>query len=128
MKFATVTKTLVMGLALLLASSAFASSKATLQLNNPTSVNGTTLKPGEYKLEWDGTGPSIQLSIKQGKNTVATVPAKLVDLDFVSKSNAAVTKDGVGGARSLAGIRLEGKKFALQLDDSGEAMQPGSSK
>ena len=128
MKFTTVSKSLVMGLAVLLASSAFAASKGSLEIRNPTVVNGTTLKPGEYKLEWDGTGPSIQLSIKQGKNTVATAPAKLVDLDFVSKSNAAVTKDGVGGARSLAGIRLEGKKFALQLDDSGEAMQPGSSK
>ena len=51
MKFATVSKSLVMGLALLLASSAFAATKASLQLHNPTMVNGTKLQPGDYKLE-----------------------------------------------------------------------------
>ncbi len=35
MKFATVSKSLVMGLALLVASSAFAATKGSLQLNNP---------------------------------------------------------------------------------------------
>ena len=53
MKFATVSKSLVMGLALLLASSAFAATKASLQLNNPVTVNGTKLKPGDYKLQWE---------------------------------------------------------------------------
>ncbi len=50
MKFATISKSLVMGLALLLASSAFAANKATLTLTDPASVNGTKLKAGEYKL------------------------------------------------------------------------------
>ena len=66
MKFATVSKSLVLGLALTLASSAFAASKANLTLNNPTSVNGTKLKPGDYKLEWDGTGPNVGVRF-QGK-------------------------------------------------------------
>ena len=50
MKFATVSvsisKTLVLGVALLLASSAFAATKASLQLSNPVTVNGTTLQAG----------------------------------------------------------------------------------
>ena len=45
------------GIRLLLASSAFAATKASLELKHPTTVNGTQLKPGEYKLQWDGTGP-----------------------------------------------------------------------
>jgi hypothetical protein len=49
MKFASVSKSVVLGLALLLASSAFAGTKASLLLNNPVTVNGTTLKPGDYK-------------------------------------------------------------------------------
>ena len=48
MKFATVSKTVIMGLALLVASSAFAASKANLTLQNPTVINGAKLKPGEY--------------------------------------------------------------------------------
>src|SRR5580698_2541150 len=50
MKFATVSmsisKSLVLGLALLLASSAFAGTKTSLQLGRPVTVNGTTLQPG----------------------------------------------------------------------------------
>src|SRR5450755_3516127 len=44
MKFATVSKSVVMGLALLLASSALAATKANLTLQNPTTINGTKLK------------------------------------------------------------------------------------
>ena len=80
MKFTTVSKSLMMGLALLLASSAFAATKAELVLQSPTSVNGTKLKAGEYKLQWDGTGPNVEVSIMQGKTVVAKVPAKVVDL------------------------------------------------
>ncbi|PYQ43327.1 MAG: hypothetical protein DMG99_06830, partial [Acidobacteria bacterium] len=78
MKFATVSKTLVMGLALLLASSAFAATKGEMTLLNPATVNGTNLKAGDYKLQWDGTGTDVQVTILQGKNVIAKVPAKVV--------------------------------------------------
>ena len=128
MKFATVSKSLVMGLALLLASSAFAATKASLTLQNPTVVNGAKLKPGDYKLQWDGTGPNVEVSIMQGKTVVAKVPAKVVDLSSPAQNNAAVVKHNDDGTSTLAGARFEGKKFALELGDSSEGMQPGSSK
>src|SRR5271167_144548 len=71
MKFATVSKSVVLGLALLLASSAFAATKASLQLSNPVTLNGTTLKAGDYKVQWDGDGPNVEVSFRQGKNVVA---------------------------------------------------------
>jgi hypothetical protein len=129
MKFATVSKSLTMGLALLLASSAFAATKASLNLQNPTSVNGTSLKAGDYKLEWDGSGPNVEVSILQGKKVVAKVPAKLVDLNTVSQNNAAVLLKNGDGTTSLTGARFEGKKFALELGgESADGMQAGSSK
>jgi len=128
MKFATVSKSLVLGLALLLASSAFAGSKATLQLSNPVLLNGTTLKPGDYKVQWEGTGPNVELTIMQGKNLVAKVPARVVDLQTPAANDAAVTRKNDSGPNSLAGIRFEGKKFALELGESSDGMQAGSSK
>jgi hypothetical protein len=128
MKFATVSKSLVMGLALLLASSAFAATKADLHLNNPTSINGTKLKPGDYKLVWDGAGPDVQVSIMQGKNVIAKAPAKVVDLSMPAQNNAAVVKRNDDGTTALAGARFEGKKFAIELGDGSGDMQPGSSK
>ena len=128
MKFATVSKTVVMGLALLLATSAFAGTKANLTLNNTTTVNGTKLKAGEYKLEWDGTGPDVQVNVLQGKKVVATVPAKVVDLPTASQNDAAVINQNGDGTTSLAGARFHGKKFALEVGQSSDGMQAGSSK
>lgn len=128
MKFATVSKTLVVGLALTLASSAFAASKANLTLNNPTSINGTQLKAGDYKLEWDGSGPNVELSIMQGKKVVTKVPAKIVDLGKASSNDSALLHQNDDGSTTLAGVRFHGKKYALELGESSDGMQAGSSK
>ena len=128
MKFATVSKSLVMGLALLLASSAFAATKGSLQLGSPVTVNGTKLKPGDYKLQWEGTGPNVEVSIMQGRNVLAKVPAHIVQLESASANDAAVTRKDDSGDRSLTGVRFSGKKFALELGEAGDGMQTGSSK
>ena len=93
MKFASVSKSLIMGLALLVASSAFAATKGQMTLLSPATINGTNLKAGDYKLEWEGTGSDVQLTISQGKNVLAKVPAKVVDLSAPAPSNAAILKE-----------------------------------
>ncbi len=128
MKFATVTKSTLMGVALLLASSAFAASKANMTLNHPTTVNGTQLKAGDYKLEWEGSGPDVQLSIVQGKNVVAKVPAKVVELNSKAANDAAVLKDNGNGTTSLTEARFAGKNFSLKIGGSDDGMQSGSSR
>src|SRR5258708_33966001 len=107
MKFATVSKTLVMGLALLLASSAFAATKGSLQLSNAVTVNGTTLKPGDYKVQWEGSGPNVELSIMQGKNVIPKASAHVVDLEKPSSNDAAVIRNDQAGARQLAVVRFK---------------------
>jgi hypothetical protein len=128
MTFATISKSVVMGLALLLASSAFAVTKASLNLQSPTTISGTKLKAGDYKLEWDGSGPNVEVSIMQGRNVLAKVQAKVVDLNSPSANNAAVVIKNNDGTSTLSGARFAGKKFALELGDSGDGMQAGSSK
>jgi len=128
MKFATVSKSVVMGLALLLASSAFAATKANLTLQSPATINGTQLKAGDYKLEWDGSGPTVEVSIMKGKTVVAKVQAKVVDLNTVAQNSAAVVQRNADGSSTLTGARFEGKKIALELGESSDGMQPGSSK
>jgi hypothetical protein len=127
MKFATVSKSVTMGLALLLASSAFAATKTNLELTSPTTVNGTKLKAGDYKLEWDGTG-SVEVSIIQGKNVIAKVPAKVVELTAPAQNTAAVVQKNDDGSTSLTGARFEGKKYSLELGESSDSAQAGSAK
>ncbi len=127
-KFATVSKSLVMGVALLLASSAFAATKGSLELQDATTVNGTKLKAGDYKLQWEGSGPNVELSIMQGKNVIAKVPAHVVDLPSPSVNDAAIVSRNNDGSTSLAGVRFAGKKFALDLGEGSDGMAAGSSK
>ncbi len=130
MKFATVSKSLVMALALLFAAGAFASTanKANLELNDSVTLNGTTLKPGDYKVQWEGTGPNVELSIIEGKHTIAKTSARVVDLPAPATNDAAVTVKNESGPNSLTGLRFHGKKFALDLSQESDGMQGGSSK
>ena len=66
MKLSMISKSLLPGLALLLATSAFAANKGnkgSLELFAPATVSGHQLAPGQYKLTWDGTGSSVELMI-----------------------------------------------------------------
>jgi hypothetical protein len=112
-----VTKSLVLGLAVLLATSAFAANKGSLQVQEPISVNGQQLKPGDYKVQWDGAGPNVELSIMQGKKVITKVPAHVVDLSSASNADAAVVKNNADGTKSLSEVRLSGKKFALAVGE-----------
>jgi len=66
-------KGLLFGASLLLASAAFAGQKASIKLYEDVKVSGKTLTAGQYDLAWEGTGANVQLSIRQGKDTIATV-------------------------------------------------------
>jgi hypothetical protein len=66
-------------LALLSPLSAFARDKNQHSVNipNPVKVGSTQLKPGDYKVEWQGAGPEVQVRFLQNGKTVATAPATL---------------------------------------------------
>ena len=128
MKRATISSSLVLGLAVLLTSAAYAESKGHLQLSHPVTANGTTIKAGDYTVAWEGTGPDVEITFFQGKKVVAKVPAHLVDLGKISERNAAVVQNNEDGTSSLSSIRFEGKKFELELGTAANGMQAGSSK
>lgn len=105
----------VMGVALLLAASAFAANKGSLQVQDSVNVAGTQLDAGEYKVAWEGTGPNVQLSIKKGSKVVATTPARVIQLDRTAQDDTAVVSNNDDGSRSLSEIRFHGKKEALAI-------------
>jgi hypothetical protein len=99
-----------------------------LQIDHPVTVNGTTLKAGDYKVEWDGSGSNVELSIKQGKSVLAKASAHLVEQDSPADNNAVVTLKHDDGISGLTGLRFQGKKFSLELGESSDGMQAGSSR
>jgi hypothetical protein len=127
MNFAKTFKGLVLGSALLLATSAFAASKGALQLTAPATVAGKQLAAGDYTVKWDGNGPNVQLEILKGKNVVATVPAQVVTLDHESNYDSAVVNTDGSGGRVLSQIRFSGKKMALSVAGEGSGSSSSGS-
>lgn len=125
-----ISKGLLLGLALLLATSVFAATnKGSLQVSSPLTVNGKELPAGDYTVKWDGAGPNVELNIMRGKNVVATVPARMVDLEQSPNRDSLITTVNSDGRKSLNEIRFGGKKFALAINaESAKAESNGTSK
>jgi len=127
MTFSNTFKGLLLGLALLLATSAFAANKGSLQVSDPVTVSGKQLAPGAYTVEWEGNGPNVELNILQGKKVVATMPARLIDLNRSADGDSAVVRKNDDGSRTLAEIRFAGKKYALALGNESAKAEAGDS-
>ncbi len=109
------------GLGLMVTTSTFAANKGSLQIMSPAMVGRTQLSAGDYTVQWDGTGPDVQVTIKKDKKVKATVPAKLVPLDRSSGQDEAVI-DTSSAIRSLVEIRFSGKRYELRIQPRPEAV------
>lgn len=112
-------KSLSPGLALLLATSAFAANKAnkgSFALFEPSTVSGHQLAPGQYKLTWEGTGHDVEAMILLEGKLVATVPAHLTDLAQAQRENGTESRKNDDGSLSLTQVDFAGKKYALSFD------------
>ncbi|MFZ1131527.1 MAG: hypothetical protein WCA97_17845 [Terriglobales bacterium] len=128
MKLNQVAKTVVLGLGVLLASSAFASNKGALHVREPLEFNGQHLSPGEYQLNWDGTGANVEVSFMQGKREVAKATAKVVELDRASSDDSVIV-DHTTGKATISQVRFGGKKYALVIGPTEKAeMSDGTNK
>jgi hypothetical protein len=121
-----VAKTVVLGLAVLLASSAFASNKGSLQVRETVEVNGQQLAPGDYQLRWAGTGSTVEVSFMQGKKEIAKTSATIVALDKAPGYDSAVV-DHASGKATVSELRFAGKKYALAIGATEKAAMSGTS-
>jgi len=126
MKTRNFAKGLLFGASLLLASAAFAGEKGSVKLYEDVKVNGKTLAAGNYNLAWEGSGSNVQLSIRQGKETVATLPAQ-VEASSSAASSGYSTKQEADGSRSLTNVFFAGKKYTLNLQQAAAASTQAAS-
>jgi hypothetical protein len=125
MKLNNLAKFVVLGLAVLLATGAFASNKGTINVQETLQVNGQQLPAGDYQVRWEGSGPDVQVTFLQGRKEVAKTSARVVELQEKSPYDSALV-DRSNGA-SLAQVRFAGKKFALAIGGSGASAMSASS-
>jgi hypothetical protein len=79
-------------------------------------IGGTNLKPGSYKVEWQGTGPAVQVSFQQNGKTVVTAPGTLKTNDDQVTRDAIVTEATGAGTKMLKEIDFGRQKEALVFD------------
>ena len=95
-------------------------SKGTLHLYENVTVQGKQLAPGDYKVEWNGEGPNVQLSIEQGKQTVVLVPARVTPVNEKNASDGYAAKLE-GGQNVLSEVFFHGKTYELEIGSQGAA-------
>jgi len=78
-------------------------------------VANTQLKPGDYKLEWSGSGPDVQVTFLRNNKAVATVPATLENQ--TSPYQAAVETRSENDTKVLQSIVF--KNHVLKFNQSG---------
>ena len=121
--------TMVFGAALLLASGVIAgeSNKTNVSLADKETVEGKTLEPGTYKVEWTASGPNVQVTLTKGKQQVASFPAQLTEQATTNSATAYSTNAATDGTKSLTAIYVGGKKSILQIEQASANNQNTSS-
>lgn len=122
----TISKGLLLGASLFFASAAFAGEKASVKFYDDVKLNGKTIAAGKYDVELEGTGAQAQVSIRQGKETLATVPATVNPTKVAQASTGYATSRQEDGSLSLTSVVFAGKKYTIQLGQQ-EAAAPSKS-
>lgn len=108
---------------LLLCATVFAAkpNKKTLHLYDKANLEGKVLNPGDYKVEWSGSGPNVELNIVQGRDTLATAPARVVAEDASHRHDGYILRPAKNGGQSIEEIFFYGAKYDLKIRPAGKS-------
>ena len=108
-------------LALLCTVGAFARDKNqhSVDISEPVQIGNTQLKPGSYKIEWQGTGPEVQVNFVRNGKTVATAPGTLKANDAHVVQDDVVINTSSANTKTLEEIDFAHNKESLVFEQSG---------
>jgi hypothetical protein len=90
---------------------------ANVQFSETITVNGIQVPPGDYRVEWQGTGTSVEATILKAGKVLASSPATLV-IEKTSLNGACETQKGVNNSHILQAIDWSGRSLRF---DQGNA-------
>ena len=107
--------------ALLLPLSVFAkdNNKGSMNLSSTAQVAGTQLQPGNYTVEWTGSGPAAQVTFVHNGKTIATAPGNIVQLKQRAPYDQVVITTN-SGQNVIQEIDFGSKTTALKFGQAGE--------
>jgi hypothetical protein len=112
-KLAVFAAVLVLGMG----SMAVAAGRRSLEvdLQDETSLAGTKVPPGRYKISWTADEGETEVKVTRGRKVVATGTAKLVDRPQASTDDQVVSRKDATGAFVLREIHVRGERKVLVL-------------
>jgi len=107
---------------LMIPAAVFAAPKnsANITFGTPVIVNGTQVPAGEYRVEWQGTGASVQANIFQGKRVVASAPATLIN-GKTQYDGAVETKQADNNSNILEAIDWSNRSLRFDQQNDGSS-------
>ena len=90
-----------------------------VEIPDSVQVGGAQLKPGNYQVEWQGTGPEVQVNFVRDGKAVATVPGTLKTNDAHVTQDEIVTDTTSSNTQTLKEIDFSRNKESLVFEQSG---------
>ena len=84
-----------------------------VEIFDAVQIGTTELKPGNYKVEWQGTGSAVEVTFRRNGKTVVTVPGTFKTNDDQVTQDAIVTERTSAGVSTLKEIDFGHQKEAL---------------
>ncbi len=76
---------------------------ASVTFTETVTINGVQVPPGDYHVQWQGTGAAVEASIFQGKQVLVSAPATLVN-EKNKYDGAVETSEGPNNSKILQAI------------------------
>ncbi|HSD30208.1 MAG TPA: hypothetical protein VLL75_23105 [Vicinamibacteria bacterium] len=86
-----------------------------VDLQDETSLGGTKVPAGKYKISWAGNEGETEVKVMRGRELVATGRGKLVERPQASPDDQVVSRKDATGAFVLSEIHVRGEKRVLVL-------------
>jgi hypothetical protein len=100
---------------------AAAKNEHSVNIYDSVKIGNTQLKPGTYKVEWQGNGPAVNVEFLKNGRPVATLPATLRTDDKDVIQDDVVTRTTATKANALEEIDFAHQKEALLFIKSSTA-------
>ena len=127
MKLNNLGKVMVLGLAVFVATGAFAVNKGTFHAQETVEINGQQLPAGGYQVRWEGNGPSVEIGFLKNNKEVAKTTARAVQLKKTPSSDSSIVNHATGKA-VVSEIEFAGKRTAFSLEESDRATMGSASR
>ena len=99
-----------------------------VKLDRVTSFGGALVPPGAYTLVWKDNGDrtSVEVTIRSGKNALASVPGKRIQLARPATDDGIVYETDGNGTRSIARILFAARQEAIEVDTALDSTTDGA--